>query len=199
MTCMPYAAIPPLPLDPGSLSVLAAGNKRQQAAFDCIVRNRIFEPLAQFRGVLASTIALGIDTPESDLDFLCETKDLDYFTKTIKDHFEHLRDFCLVATPAQSESRCYSFWCEDFEIEVFGSTVRLEAQFGFRHHTVMARLINLGGESFRDTLRSAKLAGIKSEPAIAEILKLQGNPYDSVAALLDIPDSALLQLLRSAT
>jgi len=190
-----YAAIPPLPLDLNSLLVLADGNERQRAAVDCIVRHNIFGPLAQFRGVLASTIALGIDTPASDLDFLCEASDLDCFTERIQQSFGHLPAFTSVATPASQESRCYSFRCDEFEIEVFGSTTRLEAQCGFRHHVVMARLINLGGDCFRDKLREAKLAGMKSEPAVATLLKLPGNPYESVAALGDSDDAALLEML----
>jgi hypothetical protein len=198
VTHIPCVSIPLHPLDRESLSILAQGNTRQRAAFDCIVRHDFFGLLSQFRGVLASTIALGIHTPTSDLDFLCEVQDLDRFADTIQHHFGHLRDFSLVTMPVPSESRGCSFWCDDFEIEVFGSTVRLEAQFGFRHYTVMARLIKLGGDAFCDKLRAAKLAGLKSEPAVAAILSLPGNPYESVAALSDSTDAGLLELIQEA-
>jgi hypothetical protein len=191
-----YAVIPPFPLTADSVSVLASGTDRQRAALDCIKRNNFFHHIAEFRGVLASTIALGIDTPKSDLDFLCEAQDLNYFADKIQRHFSTHRDFRSVATPSPLQSRCYSFLCDDFEIEIFGSTTHLEQQFGFRHHVVMARLINLGGDIFREKLRDLKLAGKKSEPAIADILGLIGDPYESVAELNDLSDGELVRLMR---
>ena len=65
-------------------------------------------------------------------------------------------------------------------------STQLEQQFGFRHHVVMARLINLVGDIFREKVRDLKLAGKKSEPAIADILGLNGDPYESVAELNDL-------------
>ena len=50
----------------------------------------------------------------------------------------------------------------------------------------MARLINLGGDIFREKVRDLRLAGKKSEPAIAVILGLIGDPYESVAELNDL-------------
>lgn len=55
-----YAKILPLPLDSESVSVLGSGNARQRAALNCIEENDLFACLAEFRGVLASTIALSI-------------------------------------------------------------------------------------------------------------------------------------------
>jgi hypothetical protein len=191
-----YAAIPPFPLTADSVSVLASGTDRQRAAFDCIKRNNLFDHIAEFRGVLASTVALGIDTPKSDLDFLCEAQDLNYFADKIHQSFSTHRAFGSVDTPSLSQSRCYSFLCDEFEIEIFGSTIHLEQQLGFRHHVVMARLINLGGDIFREKVRDLKLAGKKSEPAIADILGLIGNPYESVAELNDLSDGELVRLMR---
>jgi len=60
----------------------------------------------------------------------------------------------------------------------------------------MARLINLGGDIFREKVRDLKLAGKKSEPAIANILGLIGDPYESVAELNDLSDGELARLMR---
>ncbi len=191
-----YAPIPPFPLTADSVSVLASGTDRQRAALDCIKSNNFFGHIAEFRGVLASTIALGIDTPKSDLDFLCEVQDLNYFVDKIQQSFSSHRDFRSVETRSPSQSRCYSFICDEFEIEIFGSTTQLEQQFGFRHHVVMARLINLGGDLFREKVRDLKLAGKKSERAIADILGLIGDPYERIAELNYLSDGELAVLIR---
>ena len=62
----------------------------------------------------------------------------------------------------------------------------------------MARLINIGGEAFRDKLQRAKLSGMKTEPAIASILGLEGDPYESVAGLGDAADRDLKNLMGRA-
>jgi hypothetical protein len=146
---------------------------------------------------LASTIALGVDTPTSDLDFLCETSDLDRFSRFIIHNFGTFDQFHSVPTPTPQVARCYSFWCDGFEIEIFGSLEPLENQPGFRHHVAIARLIKLGGDHFRTKLRSLKLQGVKTEPAIAQLLSLSGNPYESVASLTKLDDEALSRLVSS--
>jgi hypothetical protein len=62
----------------------------------------------------------------------------------------------------------------------------------------MARLVNLGGDIFREKVRDLKLAGKKSEPAIADILGLIGDPYERVAELNDLSDGELVRLMRDA-
>ncbi len=198
MTCESlFAEVPPFPLDSSTLEVLQTGNERQQAAYRCVVSRGFLSTLSEFRGVLASTIALGIDTPTSDLDFLCETSDLDRFSRSIAENFGTFERFLPVPTPTPQISRCYSFWCDGFEIEIFGSVEPLEKQLGFRHHVAIARLIKCGGEGFRSKVRSLKLQGIKTEPAIAQLLSLSGDPYESVASLIALGDEEMSRLVLS--
>ena len=191
----PYAPIQALPLTIQTLDVLQQGTTRQKDAFKCITERHFLSSLAEFRVVLISTVALGIYTPQSDLDLICEADDLDYFSKRVKEMYAEFSEFKDVKTPNPAQSRCYSFRCDDFEIEIFGATVRLEDQFGYRHYLAMARLINIGGEAFRDKLQKAKLSGMKTEPAIASILGLEGDPYESVAGLADLTEGEFSEVL----
>ena len=104
-----------------ALEVLKTGNPRQQLAYKCITSHQLLEHLSEFRTVLASTITLAIDTPTSDLDFVCEVSDLNYFSKQIEGMFGNHDRFKEVQRPAESLSCCFSFWCDEFEIEVYGS------------------------------------------------------------------------------
>jgi len=197
MNLFMFAEVLPLPLDSSTIEVLRTGNERQQAAYECVASRRFFPLLLEMRGVLASTIALGIDTPTSDLDFLCETSDLSHFAQFVTENFGAFDRFRPVPTPAPRVSRCFSFWCDGFEIEIFGSLEPLECQFGFRHHVAMARLIRIGGDDFRTKLRNLKLKGVKTEPAIAQLLLLSGDSYEAVASLADLDDDAIQSLLSS--
>lgn len=190
-----YAPIQALPLTIQTLDVLQQGTTRQRDAFKCITEYHFLSSLAEFRGVLVSTVALGIYTSQSDLDLICEAHDLDYFSRRVREMYAGFSEFKEVKTPNPEQSRCYSFRCDDFEIEIFGSRVRLEDQFGYRHYLAMARLINIGGDVFRDKLQKAKLSGMKTEPAIASILGLEGDPYESVAGLVEMTEGELLNLI----
>ena len=57
-----FAEVPAFPLNSSTLEVLKTGNERQQAAYTCVASRRLLSILGDFRGVLASTIALGVDT-----------------------------------------------------------------------------------------------------------------------------------------
>jgi hypothetical protein len=190
-----YAPVQALPLTIETLDVLQQGTTRQRDAFKCITEHHFLSSLAEFRGVLISTVALGIYTPQSDLDLICEAHDLDYFSRRVTEMYTGFSEFKEVKTPNPEQSRCYSLRCDDFEIEIFGSRVRLEDQFGYRHYLAMARLINIGGEGFRDKLQRAKLSGMKTEPAIASILGLEGDPYESVAGLADLTEGEFSEVL----
>jgi hypothetical protein len=79
-----YAPIQALPLTNKTLDVLLQGTLRQRDAFKCVAAHNFLSSLAEFRGVLISTVALGIYTPQSDLDLICEADDLDYFSRRVK-------------------------------------------------------------------------------------------------------------------
>jgi hypothetical protein len=55
----------------------------------------------------------------------------------------------------------------------------------------------LGGNPFRTKLRNLKLQGVKTEPAIAQLLSLSGNPYESVASLTEVEDEVISRLMSS--
>ena len=89
------------------------------------------------------------------------------------------------------------FLLEDFEVEIFTSPEPLEKQYGWRHLSVMERLVLIGGDSFRHDIVKMKISGLKTEPAIAKRLGLTGEPYEAIAQLESLTDSTLRQLVNS--
>lgn len=65
----------------------------------------------------------------------------------------------------------------------------------FRHYQIMKRLCAIGGTDFQNAVKAIKKTGIKTEPAIASILHLTGNPYNSVLLLEQLKDRELKELL----
>lgn len=182
--------------DPRDISYLRGGTDRQKAAHQCLTELRIFEKLAQYTPVLVSTVCLNIDTPTSDLDIICEAHDLDAFEREVAAHYGTLRGFNSRRSSTVSVACVVQFFTPTFEIEVYGEPQPVERQNGYRHFLQFRRVIELGGENLRERLQTLKRAGIKSEPALATLLGLSGDPYRAVLDLEGVPDVELAATIR---
>ena len=65
-----------------------------------------------------------------------------------------------------------------------------------RHYQIMKRLSDIGGVRFRENVRKLKRRGVKTEPAIASLLQLAGDPYDSVLQIENWSDQKIMQKLN---
>lgn len=70
-----------------------------------------------------------------------------------------------------------SFTIEGQEIEVFGQTTPTTLQNGYRHMVVEQRLLAKYGEDLRLQIIELKNQGLKTEPAFARALNIEGDPY----------------------
>jgi hypothetical protein len=181
-------------LDPG---YLRHGNPRQRAAYAALDELNIFDWLAIYRPVLAGTIPLAIDIAGSDLDVLCEVYDFDRFAGALASEYGENPGFTMRAIdgtygPVAFES---SFRHSDFVVEFFGEPLPVSEQRGYRHMTVEARLLDIGGEPLRQTIIALKQSGLKTEPAFAHHLGLAGDPYEAVLKLETRTDDDLRKLI----
>jgi hypothetical protein len=144
----------------------------------------LFHELEQYTPALIGTFPLGLQIESSDLDIACFAQDLDRFendlrtilsSRSIRADIEHLA--------MEPRAVVASFVLEDAAYEIFGQSVPVHAQAGFRHMIIEGRLLVLGGDALRDRVILAKRAGAKTEPAFARLLGLEGDPY---AALLEL-------------
>jgi len=69
-----------------------------------------------------------------------------------------------------------------FEFECFGQPVPVERQYAYRHmlaeHDLLVRYPKMRNEVIR-----LKEQGIKTEPAFARLLQLDGDPYEALLGL----------------
>lgn len=143
----------------------------------------------EFTPVLAGTIPLAIDLPESDLDILCFAPDLRIFAEYCQKLAPQLTDYrerqvVLRGIPSFVASGRF----ENFELEIFAQPIPVHEQWGYRHLLIEARLLKLAGEPLRLRIIELKQAGLKTEPAFAHCLQLPGDssPGDPYAALLEL-------------
>ena len=62
----------------------------------------------------------------------------------------------------------------------------------------MKRLVKIGGNEFIDRIRQLKESGLKTEPAICQLMGISGDPYAAVLDLEHWSEKELTKLLNFA-
>ncbi|WP_025692339.1 DUF4269 domain-containing protein [Paenibacillus zanthoxyli] len=90
------------------------------------------------------------------------------------------------------------FTAGKWPVEIFGQPVPVNRQNGYIHMSVEARILDILGEGFRERVRLLKAEGIKTEPAFAQLLALEGDPYEALLQLEPLDRRELEALCRKS-
>ncbi len=181
------------------ISYLKSGTHRQRQAYEILTRLDIFQRLAGFDPVLVGTIPLDVDTPDSDLDIICQVDSRRNFEEVIQEVFSQYYDFSIrrVEVNRLPVTIC-NFSHSAVSLEICGQSRPVKEQNAYRHLVAEARLLKLDGEPAKSAIRLLKTKGIKTEPAFAERFCLSGNPYSTLLTLAEATDLELRQLIDRA-
>lgn len=161
-----------------NINYLKNGNERQRLAFFEIKEHKIFEKLAKYKPVLAGTIPLDIDLPESDLDIICECENHKAFSEHLQLHFSGALGFKMYTIEQNGiTSTIAQFKTDHFLFEIFGQNIATDKQNAYRHMLIENRILKLKGNEFKQKIKELKAKGIKTEPAFAKLLGIVGYPY----------------------
>jgi len=160
------------------IEYLKYGNDRQKLAYLEIIKLDIFEKLKIYNPILTGTIPIEIDVPNSDLDIICECKNHLEFSAFLLQQFANKNDFRIYSKEQNGiESTIAEFRTENFTFEIFGQNIPTEEQNAYRHMIIEDRILKQKGAEFKLELIKLKSKGIKTEPAFAKLLGLNGDPY----------------------
>jgi hypothetical protein len=165
---------------------------------DALAHAGIVEALVAFSPRVAGTPPLGLDLPSSDIDILCHARDAAAFATVLWSLGAGRDGFTLHQWRHAPRPVVGRFQAHGWTFEIFGSPDPVEMQAGWRHFTVEARLLALGGPGLRAAIMAARLTGLKTEPAFAQVLKLRGDPYAALLLLAAVPDDRLAAVLAAA-
>jgi hypothetical protein len=170
-----------LTIDFTNIEYLQKGNDRQRRAYKELTRLSVFEHLQDYKPILTGTIPIGIDLPESDLDIICQCSNHLKFAKTLNSLYSDMKKYQIRTSNWNDlESTIVTFQSGEFEIEVFGQDCPTENQTAYRHMIIEHNILNSKDDKFRDRIIQLKKEGLKTEPAFARVLGLQGNPYEEL-------------------
>lgn len=172
-------------IDFTKIDYLSTGNSKQRRLFDLIRKYRIFESIQEFDPVLAGTIPINIDIDSSDADILCFCENEMYFSKSLEVSFGKYPRFEIHEKEINRHKTIISrFEIDGLCFEIFGQNIQPTKQRAYLHMLTEYRILAEKGDDFRNNVIQLKKAGIKTEPAFAQLLGIAGDPY---LGLLEYP------------
>ena len=164
-----------------------------ETARQALQNSAILYRLSHYSPIVVSTIWVNLHLEASDIDVICEFRNPGEFTADVMSCCSHYRGFHI----STGDDQVVAIFARDgFDFELYGSSLPVRQQAGYRHFRVMQRLTALGGNRFCEEVKSLKRRGYKTEPAIASLLGLCGDAYLAVAALEQHTDEQLHDLLQ---
>jgi hypothetical protein len=151
---------------------LLKGSAIQQAGYRAIVSSAILHLLRDFDPVVVGTMPLDLFVGTSDIDIICHFSEAEKFQSV----FHHTVRKELNGV----DSVIASFEFDSFEFEIVGQPIPVRDQFAYRHMIAEWDILQVKGEVFRNKILALKKSGLKTEPAFAQLLGLQGNPYEAL-------------------
>lgn len=166
-------------IDFTTIDYLKNGNEKQKRAYEILSKHRIFEKLKEYSPILAGTIPIEIDIEGSDLDIICQVKNMIQFEELLKNIFSEFDLKIEIITANEEKSIVCNFDLDEFPIEIFGQSKPTTEQNAYRHMIAEYKILQEKGENFKQKIIELKEKGIKTEPAFGVLLELE-NPYEDL-------------------
>ncbi|MGL4820897.1 MAG: DUF4269 domain-containing protein [Bacilli bacterium] len=167
----------------------------QRALKKMLATTGILQKLAPYSPIIVGTMPIGIDIASSDVDIVCcYGHDKKRFENDVQRWFGLYSHFKCVH---RKEAVVMSFLADRFEVELFATAQPSTTTNGYRHMVVEARLLQLANAAFRTQIIQLKEQGMKTEPAFANMLALEGCPFEAMLELEYEDDVALCNRLRN--
>lgn len=152
------------------------------------------ERLLHYEATIIGTPPLGVDIESSDIDIACTANDPDQFksdTARLFGHFTAFRiaDLHELEVPAVRAT----FTAGDWTIDLFCQAIGIDLQHGVRHFRLEQRLLRIR-PGLREQVLCLRKAGLKTEPAFAKVLGLDGDPYAAMLGVENHTDAQLAAL-----
>jgi hypothetical protein len=167
------------------ISYLKKGSPIQQKVFALLTRSKILYHLRLFQPILTGTLPLDIFIEgKSDLDIICCNKQLESVENILLTEYACEKDFSIERETVHGQlTLICRFEREGFPFEIFCQANESRKQYAYRHMIVEYKLLQQSGPAFKDSIIELKKAGIKTEPAFAQLLGLTGDPFEALLLL----------------
>lgn len=168
------------------------GTPNQRAAIEAIEDLKILDHLKEFDPLVAGTIPIDVDLEGADIDLVCTITDYSRFLETLKAGFLSHKNFQITESYEQGERSILArFEFKKFRFEVFGQKQPSKLQNAYRHMVAEHRLLQVFGPDLQHEVRLLKQKGIKTEPAFAMALGIEGDPFEEILKLEELSEDEI--------
>ncbi|MCU4852444.1 DUF4269 domain-containing protein [Bacillus paranthracis] len=166
-----------------SITYLQSGNDKQQKVYDVLNKLNIMEDLALYSPILCGTIPIRIDTLQSDLDIVMEVHNFDVFEQEMRFLYGSYEGFKIKKKKIKNtESIKVNFEFEGFKFQLFAQPKPVRNQNAYRH-MIVEHMLLMQHPHIREEIIRLKENGLKTEPAFAQVLNIDGDPYEGLIVL----------------
>lgn len=167
-------------------------NKR---VFNALENSKILKNFKNFTPFVAGTFPLGVYTAESDVDILMYAEDLNELEHLLKNEYKTLEAFTTRRSHVDGlETLVVNFNLNEVPFEIFAQNRDVTKQKAYLHFQIEERLLKIGGSPFTKVVVENRRKGLKTEPAFAEALGIQGDAYAELLLLQKYSTSELKSL-----
>ncbi|WP_428743590.1 DUF4269 domain-containing protein [Tenacibaculum sp.] len=164
------------------ISYLKNGTSRQKEAYKVLLELDILELLKKFNPILVGTIPIDIDVESSDLDIICECKNHSELLEIVTKKYGEFSGFHVntIQSYKNLKTTIIAFEYNTFPIEFFVQNKPSEQQDSYLHMLIEYQILLKENEEFKSEVIALKQQGLKTEPAFAKLLGLEGDPYEAL-------------------
>jgi Domain of unknown function (DUF4269) len=157
---------------------LQRGSDIQKQGYEVIVSSGIMTSLHKHNPVLVGTLPLDIFIESSDFDILCHFTDIEEFFDDAASAMDSFPHFNIRRTELGGvESIVANFDYDGFPFEIVAQRIPVIEQVAYRHMVNEWKILKEKGDAFRRGVMELKRKGLKTEPAFARLLGLEGDAY----------------------
>jgi len=167
--------------------------EKNENVYQALLESKLLENLEDFDPLVAGTFPLHLHHSQSDIDLLVGCDDL-------RKMFDCAHQSCLHFDlfEAKLEERYFTinFTFQNVAFEIYGEQRPSVSQNAFVHFQIQEKLLKVGSSIFREKIVERRKLGDKTEPAFANVLELEGDPYVSLLELSHLTDFESYHFLK---
>lgn len=179
-----------------SLSSVIALEKNKRV-WSALQKSKILHALKDYCPLVAGTFPLGIETASSDLDILICANNLQELRGGIEDSCGTYDNFKIESTTIDGlPTLIANFVCDEVPFEIFAQDRPAVEQKAYQHFLAEEKILKFGGSPLRSTIQALRTKGMKTEPAFAQALGLQGDAFEELLRLHHDPLPTLKEKMK---
>ena len=166
--------------------------------FKALEESKILKNFKKFTPFVAGTFPLGVHTHKSDLDVLMYAENLNELKDLLHADYGHLEAFTSrIDMVDDLETLIVNFNFLNTPFEIFAQNKAVVKQKAYLHFQVEERLLKIGGSKLLKKIQDYRLKELKTEPAFAHALNLEGDAYSELLLLQRASNLQLMKIVES--